>query len=1218
MVRRIVVLGLVVTLISALAVVAAVQTSTDEAEAQVSAYELNYVCLDLYTSLYKGSFSASCPPGHVLLTLPDDYPLSLCASAYDGFLRAPNRSTGACPPGTLVRIELPSETPVNICYNYYTGRLSIATPYPNGSCGPAEFLVIFPLGTNEDFYQTLGNVDIDVPASDGVLSNDVGPGLMVTAFDATSANGGEVNVNPDGSFTYIPPAPDPNAFVGDDTFEYTVESSNGQSAVVTVTIQVIYPTVWFVDADAPTNGDGRRMTPFNDISVLNDRDLDPDIEGDFIFLYEAESIYPALTAFDLETDQNLIGQQVDLHEFLERAIEGTELMGVAATEVPPFIVTPEVDPDGTIEPVLFSDGLTLEMDDGTTAAGLIIASEFDLAVLADGSDDVTLDRVEVYGGSDGDGAPGVVAVEGSLEILGSSIYGGNGEVGPGDIGATTLQGFGAAGYGGDAVITGDTTLLVSNSGIFGGDGGLLDPDSGASERTLLGEIIDEGGDGGYGIYVEFFSDITVTDGSFVAGGTGSSGELFGGWGGDGIGGLDIITGISQRSDEIGRELQGPGGEENIPTIIVSGASTVQGGAGGDGDNGGGGDGGYGIYVPIHAVLVSETSSVLGGDGGDGNNGSGGDGGGGIFVGIEGIPLSMPATGSTLLGETPSGVVLLDVDASTVTGGDAGEATDGFGGYGGNGIEIIFFDFIDDFTGSSLQGGGSEPFIVSNVLGSTVTGGAGGDSDGDDGGNGGSGIVQFLGFDELINGNSSLQGPGIPFFAFDLDVDTSTVSGGPGGDSIDGEFAGFGGAGINNGLPELLFPGIAGITEPDSELQGPFGPFIFSGGNLTVDDSSVNGGAGGAGIEGFGGPGIVSFGIEALFGSSTSLAGFDPEELLDATISNTSVAGGAGGPGDDGSGGDAIAGIGMNIVVDQSSTATGGAGGDGGEEDFGGDGGYGIYAAVSLVLVDSATITGSAGGSSLDGPGGLGGEGIYLEESDLTVQDSSLVTGGAGGSGDALLFGAAPGGDGIYGVDSNVTITDSSATGGNGGSATPDEVAVGGDGGHGVHVAPCDVCNTLTAINATITGGNGGSSNDQGGNGGEGVIVENDDAFITGSMITGGSGGAGDFADGDGAAAILLEYEDFGDYTAEVQNNTLISGIGESGAQDTFVAVHDGSGEICINAVGNVSTNDWLLDNNGAGMLGITQADIPALSAANNGVTVNTSGTITFNCVIQPA
>lgn len=127
-------LALVVAVIATLATIAAVRSTTQKVEAQPAPFELATICLEFSTGLYRGSFSGACPPGHQTLALPDAYPLTLCASAYDGLLRRP-LSNGQYQPPTLVRIDLPSSTPVNVCYIYATGRLRVPTPYPNGSCG---------------------------------------------------------------------------------------------------------------------------------------------------------------------------------------------------------------------------------------------------------------------------------------------------------------------------------------------------------------------------------------------------------------------------------------------------------------------------------------------------------------------------------------------------------------------------------------------------------------------------------------------------------------------------------------------------------------------------------------------------------------------------------------------------------------------------------------------------------------------------------------------------------------------------------------------------------------------------------------------------------------------------------------------------------------------------------------------------------------------------
>ncbi len=1198
MVRRLLVLGLVIMVVSTLAAVAAVQSSTDEAEAQVSAYEMSYLCRDYYTGLYKGSFAASCPPGHQLLTLPDDYPVSLCASAYDSYLRAPN-AADTCPPGTAIRIDLPAETAVNFCYHYFTGRLSLAQPYPNGTCSGASFLVTFPTGFDglEDTYQTLGNVDIDVPAPDGLLANDSGMGLTVTAFDATSANGGDVNVNPDGSFTYVPPAPSPNAFIGDDTFTYMVADDGGGSDVVTVTIQVFYPTVWFVDADAPTNGDGRRMTPLNDLTMLNDELADPDETGDFIFLFEATATYPG--DFLLEEAQYLVGQEVDLAEILQSALEGTTLQGAPAETLPPFLVTPDTNPTLDV-PTLTepSTATALTMTTESTAVGLTIVSEGGVGVEIEDSTDVTLDRVSVYGGEDFDGAPGVYLFLSSATIVDSEIYGSiGGTSDPGGITGSALQGGGAGGDGGPAIQLSGSQLLVSNSAVAGGNG-------------LGGSV--GGGDGGDGIGYDGFAQITVDDGSIVTGGNGGSSSTTGGDGGNGIGADSIPIGIAETSSQ----LQGTPGPQ-APFIDVRGASTVTAGNAGNAGNAPG-LGGVGILSPLYPTRLTEGSSATGGDGGSTGSGFAGDGGPGIVTGGTAL-VGGSGFGSSLQGATPAepdGITVLNVDSSTVSGGQGGGVETGVSGYGGDGIVAAFLVVatVPGNQQSALQGDMS--FVAGIVVNaSSVTAGNGGGASAGSGGNGGWGIVGYTEFGELSDG-PFLQGPGGPGnFVVDIEVTGSTVIGGVGGTGDDN--GGDGGHGIANGIPFFLDPG---FIMPQSRSLQLLDPDDLVGGNLTVVNSTVSGSAGGTSTQGgdnlggTGGFGIIAAGASNGGEISSSALMGNTGGGLTTTISNSVVTGADGATGGfGGSGGDAILTFGMDVVVDQQSTATGGNGADIGSGSSGGNGGFGIYAEGAAVTVDDSTITAGDGGNSGESDAGYGGEGISGFSIELTVQNSALVTGGDSGTG--LFEGEGiPGGDGIFVEEGIVTVTDSAVTGGVG---SPSGTTNAGSGGHGVHVVACFGCNTLTITNATVTGGLGGfSAGDDAGDGGEGVIVENDNATITGSTITGGDGGSGDNSDGDGAPAVVVFFDQDTDHGIIIVGNTLTAGSGDNGVAEGLLAINDGLGDICVDATANTTNGVLRFDNSAAsGTLGITQSDGATLATANGGAAVDLIGTIDFNCVI---
>ena len=87
---------------------------------------------------------------------------------------------------------------------------------------------------NDDTATTKQNMLV---TTGNVLSNDTdveGDVLTVSTFDATSAQGGKVANNGNGTFTYTPKAD----FVGSDSFNYTVSDSKGGTATAKVTITV--------------------------------------------------------------------------------------------------------------------------------------------------------------------------------------------------------------------------------------------------------------------------------------------------------------------------------------------------------------------------------------------------------------------------------------------------------------------------------------------------------------------------------------------------------------------------------------------------------------------------------------------------------------------------------------------------------------------------------------------------------------------------------------------------------------------------------------------------------------------------------------------------------------------------------------------------------------------------------------------------------------------
>ena len=112
----------------------------------------------------------------------------------------------------------------------------------------------------DDAYTTTRNAALTVNAANGVLANDAPNGGTAT-FSATSAQGGTIAGNADGSFTYTPAVD----FAGSDNFTYTVTNSAGQSTC-TVHISV---DGFLVDAanGSDTNGSFTGGVPFQTIQA---------------------------------------------------------------------------------------------------------------------------------------------------------------------------------------------------------------------------------------------------------------------------------------------------------------------------------------------------------------------------------------------------------------------------------------------------------------------------------------------------------------------------------------------------------------------------------------------------------------------------------------------------------------------------------------------------------------------------------------------------------------------------------------------------------------------------------------------------------------------------------------------------------------------------------------------------------------------------------------
>jgi hypothetical protein len=145
-----------------------------------------------------------------------------------------------------------------------------------------------------------GNVRLSTAAN--LLTNDTGDQLTVTAFDATSAQNGNVSVAANGTFTYNPPA----GYEGADSFTYTPSNGFGSGGSVAVSITVS-DMIWFINNTAGA-GDGRLTSPFNTLAAfqaVNNGAGNNPAAGDDIFIYTGSGNYTG--GVTLLNDQRLIG-----------------------------------------------------------------------------------------------------------------------------------------------------------------------------------------------------------------------------------------------------------------------------------------------------------------------------------------------------------------------------------------------------------------------------------------------------------------------------------------------------------------------------------------------------------------------------------------------------------------------------------------------------------------------------------------------------------------------------------------------------------------------------------------------------------------------------------------------------------------------------------------------------------------------------------------------
>lgn len=372
----------------------------------------------------------------------------------------------------------------------------------------------------------LANVTLQIPASTGLISNDIDaenvvavdgvrqfPGRAanfgLTATPATNqatSQGGLVTILANGSFTYVPPA----GFTGNDTFSYTVVDGDAKTDSGIATVTVGGPVIWFVDSNAAPAGNGTQAAPFNTITSF--RAANVDAAGDFIFVASSGGAYGTNTLV-LKNNQQLIGQGSSLAAAL------------SPTPIPSGATLPSV---GSAPILNNGGGNAITLGANNTIRGLNIGNTSGIGLIGSNFGNLTVSQVAISGNGAAVSLTGgtasvefssvsatvstandgidLINVAGTFTVSGQTTVNANGTGKGVDISG---PGTGTINFNGGLAIT-----TASNTGLQAGGGGSLNvPNSGITSVTSTGATavdIQTTQIGGTGIT---FQSITVTGNS---------------------------------------------------------------------------------------------------------------------------------------------------------------------------------------------------------------------------------------------------------------------------------------------------------------------------------------------------------------------------------------------------------------------------------------------------------------------------------------------------------------------------------------------------------------------------------------------------------------------------------------------------------------------------------------------------------------------------------
>ncbi len=238
---------------------------------------------------------------------------------------------------------------------------------PGGSVGTVQVTVncvADPPMAVADGYTTVGNTELVVAGATptslarvtnatSLLANDSDPiemgaisvvalGADVTApFTGTTTLTGDVSINANGSFVYVPPRGVKNTV---DTFTYTLGNAVGGQATAVVSITITNDLLWYVhnnpagEALNPADGggsEGRSNDPFDTLAQA-DFNAALSAAGDFIHVFAGDGTTVGHTAgIELTDNQKLIGHRA-----------ATLAVGAVTVQTPGFGNRPKVDHTG--------------------------------------------------------------------------------------------------------------------------------------------------------------------------------------------------------------------------------------------------------------------------------------------------------------------------------------------------------------------------------------------------------------------------------------------------------------------------------------------------------------------------------------------------------------------------------------------------------------------------------------------------------------------------------------------------------------------------------------------------------------------------------------------------------------------------------------------------------------------------------------------------------